>query len=1112
MGNFSKKNILISFLCFIIALTTFNFEKGVKVSAAENSPSVYFKVNKNPCVLGEDFNIDINAKNLTSLYGASIDLKFDNSLFNIYDVTLGGIINSNDVYFKKVINNETGMLSITLTYMGNVSGATIFDNTIFTIKAKALKIGQANFTVSANSSNNLVLNQANIKLADNNSNPIGVTTSGFNVAITKPIPLTSGRYEESDSNIIFNGNWIQDSNPSYSGGGVKYSETPGNSIEFSFIGTGFKWVQPVNSYRGISKVTIDGREQYVDNYSSNEENLKNVFSKLDLDLGYHSVKIEVTSNKNQSSYAYNQAFDYIEILNRSGSEPLTSGKYEENISNIQFNGNWLKDSNSAYSGGEVLYSTTYGDSINFTFIGTGFKWVQPVNSYRGIANVIIDGVSYSADAYSVNEVLKKEMFSKTDLKLGYHSVRIEVTPNKNQYSYGYNQAFDYIEILNNDTSTLTVGKFEEDNSKIKFNGNWLSDSNKSYSGGSVKYSETPGDSIDFTFIGTGFKWVQPVNSYRGISRITIDGISQNIDNYSLNEQLQKESFIKVGLPFGIHTVKIETTSMKNSYSKGYNQAFDYVEIMNDYLLNPLEVGKYEENNANIRFSGDWKKDTKSSYSGGTVLYSGNAGDYVEFLFNGTGFKWVQPVNSYRGISKITVDGIKQNVDTYSVNEVLQEASFTKTGLKQGVHKVIIEVTANKNPQSNGINQAFDYIEVLNSNEQDILSPGKYEQNNSNIKYNGTWLKDFNQLYSGGSVLYSTTPGDSIEFTFKGTGFKWVQPVNAYRGIAKVTIDGVAQNIDNYSTNDVLQKKVFSKLNLVEGTHKVKLEVTEDRNPQSFGINQALDYLEILSGNDSSILTVGKYEENNANIVFGGNWKKDTNPLYSGGNVLYSSTPGDSIEFAFNGTGFKWVQPVNSYRGIAKITIDGVTQNIDTYSVNEVLQKIVFSKADLALGIHEVKIELTSNKNISSNGRNQAFDYLEILNGNDTSILTAGKYEENNINIGFNGNWKKDTNTSYSNGNVLYSSTPGDSIEFTFNGTGFKWVQPVNSYRGIAKVTIDGVEEYTDSYSLNEVLQKLVLTKSGLIKGRHKVKIEVTSTKNSLSKGYNQAFDYIEIID
>ncbi|MBB6625666.1 cellulosome anchor protein, partial [Clostridium gasigenes] len=46
----------------------------------------------------------------------------------------------------------------------------------------------------------------------------------------------------------------------------------------------------------------------------------------------------------------------------------------------------------------------------------------------------------------------------------------------------------------------------------------------------------------------------------------------------------------------------------------------------------------------------------------------------------------------------------------------------------------------------------------------VLTAGKYEETNPAFKFTGTWLKDSKTSYSSGSMLYSLTAGNSVEFT------------------------------------------------------------------------------------------------------------------------------------------------------------------------------------------------------------------------------------------------------------------------------------------------------------------------------------------------------------
>ena len=519
---------------------------------------------------------------------------------------------------------------------------------------------------------------------------------------------------------------------------------------------------------------------------------------------------------------------------------------------------------------------------------------------------------------------------------------------------------------------LKPGKYEDNNSAINYVGNWLTDSSSNYSANNQKYSITPGNYFEFTFEGTGFNWALTSTSNRGIAKVTIDGISQNVDTYSASPVHKKVILSKTNLSYGIHTVRIEVTNNKNSKSSNIVQSIDFIEILN--YSSVLKPGKYEDNNSAINYVGNWLTDSSSNYSANNQKYSTTSGNYFEFTFEGTGFNWALTSTSNRGIAKVTIDGISQNVDTYSASPVHKKVILSKTDLSYGIHTVRIEVTNNKNSKSSNIVQSIDFIEILNYSS--VLKPGKYEDNNSAINYVGNWLTDSSSNYSANNQKYSTTSGNYFEFTFEGTGFNWALTSTSNRGIAKVTIDGISQNVDTYSASPVHKKVILSKTDLSYGIHTVRIEVTNNKNSKSSNIVQSIDFIEIL--NYSSVLKPGKYEDNNSAINYVGNWLTDSSSNYSANNQKYSITPGNYFEFTFEGTGFNWALTSTSNRGIAKVTIDGISQNVDTYSASPVHKKVILSKTDLSYGIHTVRIEVTNNKNFKSSNIVQSIDFIEVF--------------------------------------------------------------------------------------------------------------------------------------
>ena len=80
------------------------------------------------------------------------------------------------------------------------------------------------------------------------------------------------------------------------------------------------------------------------------------------------------------------------------------------------------------------------------------------------------------DTYSSSSIYQKAILSITGLKPGKHTVRIEVTNNKNSKSSNIVQAIDFIEI----TNILTVGKYEENHPALSYVGKWNDDCFSAY--------------------------------------------------------------------------------------------------------------------------------------------------------------------------------------------------------------------------------------------------------------------------------------------------------------------------------------------------------------------------------------------------------------------------------------------------------------------------------------------------------------------------------------------------------------------------------------------------------------------------------------------------------
>ena len=932
--------LYISFTFLILFIV--NFCLGSIPTYASTTPTLSYALSSNGLV-GDTIDIEVNISNINNLYGGSWDLLYDSNLLDVISIEPGSLINSK---VTTNVSNKKGHAYFWFTSTGNnspISGS----GSIVKIKAKILKEGKLNL-ITTNKNSDFSLNNKNslIKLSDKSGNPVSYNSDNNSFSF---INGTINSYEENNPLVHYSGNWTTESLPSYSGGSSKYSNQKNATISFSFNGSGFKWYGLANEHKGIANVYVDGVKYSVDTYSSTTVNQKLFFQKTGLTRGEHTVKIEVTN----TGIGKHINIDKIDIIG--GSLIPIINNYEENNPLINYSGNWISESSPSYSGGSSKYSNEKDAFINFTFNGTGFRWYGLANEYKGIANVYVDGVKYSVDTYSTSTINKKLFFEKNDLPNGKHTVKIEVTKSGN----GQYINIDKINILGGSLISDST-TYEENNSLIKYSGNWTSEALSSYSGGISKYSNQKWATITFSFNGTGFKWYGLANKYKGIANVYVDGVKYSVDTYSSTSVNQKLFFEKTGLTNGTHTVRIEVTGLGN----GSYINIDKLDIIGGNLV-PVAINTYEENNPYIYYSGSWNTESMNSYSAGVSKYSNQKGASINFTFNGTGFRWYGLANIHKGVANVYVDGTKYSVNTYSSTTINNKLFFEKNGLQNGKHTVKIEVS----DTTPGKYINIDNIDIINGS---ILSDAKtYEEDDSLIKYSGNWISESLSSYSGGKSKYSNQKGGTITFSFNGTGFKWYGLANKYKGIANVYVDGVKYSVDTYSASTVNQKLFFEKTGLTNGTHTVRIEVTGMGNGSYINI----DKLDIIGGNLIPV-AINTYEENNSLIKYSGNWSSEASTSYSGGNSKFSNKKGDFISFSFKGTGFRWYGLANKYKGIANIYVDGVKYSVDTYSASTVNQKLFFEKTGLSNDRHTVKIEVA---NTGSNSYVN-IDNIDIING------------------------------------------------------------------------------------------------------------------------------------
>jgi len=109
--------------------------------------------------------------------------------------------------------------------------------------------------------------------------------------------------------------------------------------------------------------------------------------------------------------------------------------------------NWLTVKSSIDIGGDRRYANVKGSDCEFTFTGTGVTWIGAKNKRQGKADVYIDNtLQTTVDNYNPAMLSQQELFTKTGLKPGKHTIKIVVKGTKNPASRSCNIVVDAFKV------------------------------------------------------------------------------------------------------------------------------------------------------------------------------------------------------------------------------------------------------------------------------------------------------------------------------------------------------------------------------------------------------------------------------------------------------------------------------------------------------------------------------------------------------------------------------------------------------------------------------------------------------------------------------------------
>lgn len=415
--------------------------------------------------------------------------------------------------------------------------------------------------------------------------------------------------------------------------------------------------------------------------------------------------------------------------------------------------------------------------------------------------------------------------------------------------------------------------------------------------------------------------------------------------------------------------------------------------------------------------------------------------------------------------------------------------------------------------------------------------GYIDDRDASIKYTGEWgVYDAGSDYAG-TETFSTKVGDTCEFTFNGTGVRYIGAKQKNTGKVKVYIDNkFKEEIDTYSNlgNDLKQAVIYEINGLEDGEHTIKLE-TSGGNANCI----VVDAFEVLRKEGSS-------GEEKTKLVVNNQWYY---PNLAWGN--YCGIQG-TLQNGSKGTATIRLTNGENFETVIKPTLSGVNvtetdKNLEVSYAVTGADESVQSKVEwyrVAVGDPDSKKELVKNaseKILSKEGLEAYKVFCVVtLESNGKKIAEA---QSNTIEVGTDSyryedivddsdvfeyegtkgtDFKTDRNMSWTANaygktvTYLLDTKNPASVSYTFTGNEIRWIGAKENNQGIAKVIVDGKETKVDLYDKdattgNQINEILFQQKWDDV-GEHTIKIERTGNKNDQSLAANISLDAFIVVN
>jgi hypothetical protein len=261
--------------------------------------------------------------------------------------------------------------------------------------------------------------------------------------------------------------------------------------------------------------------------------------------------------------------------------------------------------------------------------------------------------------------------------------------------------------------------------------------------------------------------------------------------------------------------------------------------------------------------------------------------------------------------------------------------------------------------------------------------------------------------------------------------------------------------------------------------------------------------------------VKRYEQTDASVSFGPGWSQAGGWMaWSGGDAMYSLSPGTQATFTFNGTSVTWIGMRGPDSGIARVYVDGVfVSEVNMFARSYEIHIPVFTASGLTNSSHTLTIEVTGLKDRDSQAAASPYAVV-VVDAFDVPTQVVSHLQDTDPDMTYSAGWTvgDTTTSSFSGSYARVSTTSGAQGTLTFNGTSISWIGYRGPDAGIARVFLDGVfAGEVDLYYSDPGIQAIVFTSPPLADANHTLTIEATGQKNANSTDARIVVDAFDVM-